>query len=485
MVEHVELEARLCLQILGTLPAHELILRITHDHEARVRPPEDAVEVGRLDIGLERHLLAAGDRAVCGVRELAHPGIVPLLLAELRCTLPDPCKLRLIILYTGNDAISLRPPLLSETAESGLLRPLSFSIILCAFGRLRLLLELLQRTAQSGDRIFLGTKRLLCLRERCVRPGLQIIEAADFCPGFAFRQERKLRLLLFDFITGGLLCRLQLDLLRLRLSDFSAQRFELPLCLRDLLLEARLSLRPKRQLLHGGLQCACCGLHIGARRLHTLVALVQYRGSHHDASVRCLRVAVRRWPMCCALVFRFRRALAVRGRLRCPRVLHLHITEEHRTLLQHMLCRGLVVTLQSIGRPALFVHLPVKLLRHLLCLLHIGFGRCRLGKSREMALPGDGMPADRTAIARLQIACEDTGLLTEKRPVLFFIGSIGLLEAAHRRRQCLLRRLQCPVLSAERIIVFLQCTELVLLSCIGLLRRLLRRELCLHTAEGL
>ena len=189
--------------------------------------------------------------------------------------------------------------------------------------------------------------------------------------------------------------------------------------------------------------------------------------------------------MSCILMHRFRRVLAVRGRLQCPRVLHLHITEEHRTLLQHMLCRGLVVTLQSIGRPAFFVHLPVKLLRQLLRLLHIGFGRCRLGKRREMALPGDGMPADRAAIARLQIACEDTGLLTEERPVLFFIGSICLLEATHRRLQCLLRRLQRPMLSAERIIVFLQCTELVLLPCIGLLRRLLRRKLCLHTAEGL
>ena len=255
MVEHIELEARLCLQILGALPAHELILRITHDHEARVRPSEDTVEVGRLDIGLERHLLAAGDRAVRGVRELAHPGIVPLLLAELRCTILDPCKLCLIILYTGNDAIGLRPPLLPETAESGLLRPLGFSIILRAFGRLRLLLELLQRTAEPGDRLFLGTKRLLCLRERRVRPGLQTIEATDFRPGFAFRQERKLRLLLFDFITGGLLCRLQLDLLRLSLLNLIIQRRKLLLCVRNLLLQRFLSTGSSRQFLHRRRQC--------------------------------------------------------------------------------------------------------------------------------------------------------------------------------------------------------------------------------------
>ena len=243
MVEHVEFEARLCLQILRALPAHELILRIAHDHKARVRPPEDTVEVGRLDVGLERHLLAAGYGAVRGVRELAHPGIVPLLLAELRCPLPDPCKLRLIILYAGNDAIRLRPPLLPETAESGLFRPLRLGIILRAFRRLRLLLKLLQRTAELSERLLFGAKRLLCLCECRVDSGLQTIEAADFCPGFAFRRERQLRLLLLDFVTGGLLRRLQLDLLRLRLPDFPVQRFELSLCLRDLLLEARLSLR--------------------------------------------------------------------------------------------------------------------------------------------------------------------------------------------------------------------------------------------------
>ena len=88
--------------------------------------------------------IAAGHRAVCGVRELAHPGIVPLLLAELCCALLDSCKLRLIRLYTGNDTIGLRPPLLSETAEACLLRPLRPGIILRAFRRLHLLRKLLQ-----------------------------------------------------------------------------------------------------------------------------------------------------------------------------------------------------------------------------------------------------------------------------------------------------------------------------------------------------
>ena len=102
-----------------------------------------------------------------------------------------------------------------------------------------------------------------------------------------------------------------------------------------------------------------------------------------------------------------------------------------------------------------------------------------------MTLFGDGLPADRTGIPRLQIVCEDTGLLTEERPVLFFIGSIGFFEAGHRRCQRLLRRLQCPMLPAERIIVFLQILKFTLLPGIRFLRRLLRRELRLHTAEGL
>ena len=150
-----------------------------------------------------------------------------------------------------------------------------------------------------------------------------------------------------------------------------------------------------------------------------------------------------------------------------------------------MLCRGFIFALPSHGRSALFFHLHAKLLRKLLCLLHICFRRCRLGKGREMTLFGDGVPADRTGIPWLQIACEDTRLLAEKRPVSFFIGSICFFETGHRRLQVLLCRLQRTLLSAERLIVRLQGTEFTLLPCIGLLRRLLRRELCLHTAEGL
>ena len=66
--------------------------------------------------------------------------------------------------------------------------------------------------------------------------------------------------------------------------------------------------------------------------------------------------------MCCALVFYLRRSIACRSHSLCIRGLRLHITEERRALLQHMLCRGFVVALQSIGRPALFFHLHAKLL---------------------------------------------------------------------------------------------------------------------------
>ena len=73
MVDDLELQPGLAAVVARTLAAAQLILPAGHDEQARVRAPEDAVEIRGLQKRLERDLLLSGDGAVRGRRQRVHP----------------------------------------------------------------------------------------------------------------------------------------------------------------------------------------------------------------------------------------------------------------------------------------------------------------------------------------------------------------------------------------------------------------------------
>ena len=150
-----------------------------------------------------------------------------------------------------------------------------------------------------------------------------------------------------------------------------------------------------------------------------------------------------------------------------------------------MLGCSLIFSTKPFCRAAFFLCIPSQLIRAFLCRLHIRFRRCRRRECRQMALRGDDMPTDRTGIARLQTARQNTGLLTEKRPVAVFIGSICLFILRKSQFEGLLCIRIHPAFVFQRRKKLRQCMQLIAFSCILCLLRGLRRKQRIHVSEGL
>ena len=150
-----------------------------------------------------------------------------------------------------------------------------------------------------------------------------------------------------------------------------------------------------------------------------------------------------------------------------------------------MLGCSLIFSTKPFCRAAFFLCIPSQLIRAFLCRLHIRFRRCRRRKCRQMALRGDGMPTDRTGIARLQTARQNTGLLTEKRPVAIFIESICLFILRKRPFEGLLGIRIHPAFVFQRCKKLRQCMQLIAFSCILCLLRGFRRKQRIYVSEGL
>ena len=113
VVDDVQLQAALAAVVLRLPAALQFILAAGHGHEPPVGPGDDPLEAGHLHIGLQHHLLPAGDGAGGRVGQGLHPPPLLLQPGKLTGALADALGAAAVGLHPGGQGVV--PPALDRS----------------------------------------------------------------------------------------------------------------------------------------------------------------------------------------------------------------------------------------------------------------------------------------------------------------------------------------------------------------------------------